>query len=128
MKLRSLCVAFSAVIALSCSDDTENHSLNGSWYLTNTTAADGSSLSYTKGDVIWTFNENANTITVKNRVIALVPNSNPVDIASGNYSYSLKRQDNLTYLYIDNKAVGALANTADNLVITNDGTTMIFRK
>lgn len=128
MKLRSLCVAFSAVIALSCSDDTENHSLNGSWYLTNTTAADGSSLSYTKGDVTWAFNERLSTISIKNRVMALVPNSNPVDIASGDYSYSLKRQDNLTYLYIDHTVVGALANTADNLVVTHDGTTMIFRK
>lgn len=128
MKLRSLCVAFSAVIALSCSDDTENHTLNGSWYLTNTTAADGSVLSYSKGDVTWIFNERLSTINIKNRIIALEPNSNPVAIPSGDYSYSLKREDNLTYLYIDNAVVGALANTADNLVVTHDGTTMIFRK
>lgn len=128
MKLRSLCVAFVAVIALSCSDDTENHTLNGSWYLTNTTAADGSVLSYSKGDVTWIFNERLSTINIKNRIIALEPNSNPVAIPSGDYSYSLKREDNLTYLYIDNAVVGALANTADNLVVTHDGTTMIFRK
>lgn len=128
MKLRSLCVAFVAVIALSCSDDTENHTLNGSWYLTNTTEAYGSVLSYSKGDVTWIFNERLSTINIKNRIIALEPNSNPVAIPSGDYSYSLKREDNLTYLYIDNAVVGALANTADNLVVTHDGTTMIFRK
>jgi hypothetical protein len=121
MKLNNLyAIAICCTVALSCSDDTDERSLSGSWNLTNATTTEGTNLNYSQGEVIWSFSERNNTLSIQNRVITLGPENTFAGPATGNYHFSVQRQQGMDYLYVDGTRIGALANTGNNLVINSN--------
>lgn len=117
--------------AFSCSNDSEIHTISGNWNLTNTTTAEGSTLNYHDGDVVWSFIEKSGTLNVHNSIITLGPESASAGPGTGSYKFTLKSEHGMEYLYIDGNKVGAVANTGDNLVIStgvNNGSVKVFRR
>lgn len=128
MKLNNLyAIAICCTVAASCSDDADERSLSGSWHLTNATTAEGTSLSYTQGEVTWSFSENSKTLSVQNKVITLGPENTLAGPATGNYHFSVQREQGMDYLYVDGSRIGALANTGNNLVVSDTGENGIIK-
>ncbi|WP_116788043.1 hypothetical protein [Flavobacterium psychrotrophum] len=120
MKLKALTYSLIALVAISCSDDPEGNSLNGSWKLTNATVTDGPSLEYETGEVMWTFNENAKTLVVQNNIKTAGPENIMSGLPTGFYDYTIINEANKSYLYVEGHEQGAFANTGSNLVISTD--------
>lgn len=133
MKLKALFCCTIAALALSCSQDPEGNTLNGSWRLTNATVTDGPSLEYENGEVIWTFNESSKTLRVQNNILTTEPENVFSGLATGNYNYNIVSEGEKSYLYVEGTAQGAYANTGENLVISteaseNNNLTKVFKR
>lgn len=120
MKLKALVYSLIALAAISCNDDPEGNSLNGSWKLTNATVTDGLSLEYETGEVVWTFNEHNKTLSVRNNIMTAGPENILSGLATGAYDYTITTEGNKSYLYVEGREQGAFANTGSNLVISTD--------
>lgn len=120
MKLKALAYSIIALMAMSCSQDPEGNSINGSWKLTNATVTDGPSLEYENGEVIWTFNENTKLLSVQNNIRTAGPENILSGLATGTYDYSITTEGDKSYLYVEGQEQGAFANTGINLVISTD--------
>jgi hypothetical protein len=133
MKLKVLFFVLAASLATACSQDPDGNSYEGTWKLTNATVTEGISLEYTPGEVLWTFNEDNHRLNVNNNVYTLGPENIYSGLATGSYSYSIKKEDGVNVLYVDGVKQGDMANTSDNLVINSDaddagGLKKVFRR
>jgi|GEM_PF-2978933 len=133
MKLKVLFLTLIACLVAACSEDPEGNSYNGTWKLTNATVTEGPSLEYTPGVVLWTFDEDSHRLTVDNNVYTLGPENIYSGLASGVYSYTVRKADGINVLYVDGVKQGDMANTSENLVISTEthmaeGLKKVFRR
>lgn len=118
MKLNVLFFALAATLATACSDDPDGNSYEGTWKLTNATVSEDITLEYTPGEVLWTFDEDNNRLTVDNNVYTLGPENTYSGLATGSYSYKVKKENGINVLYVEGVKQGDMANTSNNLVIS----------
>lgn len=133
MRLKIGLIAVAFIIAASCSDDTEQHSLQGTWNLTNTSTSEGLNIDYPQGQVQWDFNEANHKLTVKNEIASAGPENIFAGLASGTYTYRVKTEQNIGYLYVEGNEQGAVSVTGSNLVVNNGspssrGIIKVFRR
>lgn len=119
MKLKLSLIAIVCAIISSCSDDSAQHTLNGSWKLTNSTTSDGLNIDYPQGQVEWNFNEENHELTVKNETVTAGPENILAGLPSGTYSFRVKTVRNIGYLYVEGHEQGAVSVTGSNLVVNN---------
>lgn len=104
-----LCLMSFIVISCNTEDDTtiQINQLNGIWHLKNVGGGmAGNNVSYSKGEVIWVFNEKSQEIRIENNTD---PNSTKGTFSiyrSGNYSYRLVENNTSTSLYIADEKLG----------------------
>jgi len=100
------------VILISCKED-DTLSTNNTWNLMNLSGGlAGVNIDYTKGEIIWTFNEQNSTLIVKINTPELL-----IGIDKGTYSYSIENIDGISYLNINNIEMGSFTIFQNQLII-----------
>lgn len=130
---------FSFSLLTSCHkdiDDTidkgnEEVTINGTWHLKNVSGGfAGIDVNYNQGDVLWTFNQDDNTLIVENNIMTTDPESTYARLESGTYTYEVEQNEGSQILLIDGNDTGEINLSADTLTIDDesgaDGFIMTF--
>jgi hypothetical protein len=108
MKPKFVVLLFAAVLVLSGCDDDETlpqePTINGTWHLKNVSGGfAGVDEDFSRGEVIWTFDEESSVLTVENN-----SKETFIGLASGVYSYSVSEVEGDEVLFIDEGEFGIL--------------------
>lgn len=110
---------------------TEEVTINGTWDLKNVSGGfAGIDVNYNQGDVLWTFNQDDNTLIVENNIMTTDPESTYARLESGTYTYEVEQNEGSQILLIDGNDTGEINLSADTLTIDDesgaDGFIMTF--
>ncbi|MEM9361128.1 MAG: hypothetical protein AAGA43_00765 [Bacteroidota bacterium] len=134
MKKSSLSALFVLLVFSSCNSDDDVSALNqinGTWNLARVTDGfAGVNIAYSRGDVVWIFNEASKNLDVMN----LIENTGPEDIYSGpdtgSYTYEITSEDEIETLRFNNADRGTFTIVNDSLIINkgivSEGAITIF--
>ena len=92
------------IFVFSCSNASENEKeiISGKWNLLNVSgdfSAEHKQLIFSKGDVIWTFNEHDKKLIVKNKIVTFGIKQSISGLPSGTYTFN--KNENGTYTIND---------------------------
>lgn len=112
---------------------TEEVTINGTWHLKNVSGGfAGIDVNYNQGDVLWTFNQNDNTLIVENNIMTTSPESTYARLESGTYTFEIEQNEGPQILFIDGNNTGEINLSADTVTIDDesgaDGFIMTFMR
>lgn len=131
MKTKYLFILLFVIIGVSCTDNNENvNPILKKWELEKVTRGMAEPISYNKDMVYWTFNENK--LIVENNITTLGPEQINSGFNSGTYTYKVKQEKGLDFLYVNGKKEGEIRLGNNKLTIdygkASDGSTKIFKR
>ena len=114
-------------VVTSCNNDDDNtdqqESLDGTWNLTNVRGSLlGVDLDYNRGEVIWNFIQDENTLVVENNIMTTGPEDIYSGLDSGTYVYNIQVIDDLDVLFVENREMGFVVLSNNNLKIDDRAT------
>jgi hypothetical protein len=129
MKLQVLTLVVIATFGMltSCHNDDDNSgekekTINGIWNLKNVSGGlQGIHLDYTKGEVLWTFNETTGKLIVENKIITQGPKNTHSGLKSGTYDYEIKEEERVQVLFIKGIRQGVITILGEKNMKIDDG-------
>lgn len=121
--LSTLSLILILVFASNCKNSTSSieETINGSWNLkTMTGGFMGLNNNFQDGEVVWTFDEGANTLVIEVNILSTIPTETYYGLGSGNYSYEIQQESGIMTLYADDSKVGIIS-FSDKELILDDG-------
>ncbi|MEN8816416.1 MAG: hypothetical protein ABF274_06040 [Nonlabens sp.] len=106
-----ICVTFLLFPSCNNDDDNTNSSttINGTWHLKNVRGGFvGINIDYNRGEVIYDFNLNNNTVDITNNILTTGPEDIYAGLDSGTYSIRIEQNGAIETLFIDNVDKGTI--------------------
>ena len=129
MKFKNILLSIFICLTIfaSCNNDNDNqnetdeHAIHGTWNLSNVTGGFvGIDIDYNLGEVVWTFNDTNNQLTIENNIMTTGPEDIYAGLDSGNYTYEIQELADAEVLYIDGNMRGVISISNTTLTI-DDG-------